>query len=212
MLMDAFKCDLRTAGFISASILTRLSENTITMKTMALFFWALVLVGIECQSQPAPQFFEHEITAKILTWKKVAPKDFPAYQSRAYKRWLRDFAQSGDTHFSEVDLNADGRMELIVADNDFPACGRAFLVMQFQAGNWTNVAEFRGGFVLVRPDVRKYFSLQILDKCLGEMRFYELGYRDGKYHTRFSTTLSHTLYDSQLYEKWKSLNRLTEDH
>lgn len=49
----------------------------------------------------------------------------------AYKAWSKDFAANDPYgRYTEIDLNADGVKQLIVAESDFPASGRGFLILQ----------------------------------------------------------------------------------
>jgi hypothetical protein len=157
-------------------------------------------------AQPVPQDFVYEITSEMLTWKYSSRSNFPAKKSKAYINWEKNFLVGENIYFSELDINADGKYELIVADSSFPTCGRAFMLLKRKNRDWIELATFQGGFVLTRQDSRRYFNIQVLDKCLGEMYFYELFFREGRYQKLFSTKLARSIYDNRLYDKWRELN------
>jgi hypothetical protein len=171
-----------------------------------LFLTVLFAAATSAHSQPAVQAFDHEITTLMLEWNSIEDGKFPALKSRALSAWRKDFGALDNLYYANVDLNNDGRLELVVTDLNFPTRGRGFLFLQKQRGDWVNVAAFRGGFILTRDDVKKYFNIQIFEKEYGEMYFYELGFKGGKYRLLFETKLARTIYDAEFYEKWKFLN------
>ena len=73
----------------------------------------------------------YEITSMILTWKSIHQGNLEIPKLPAYKAWSKDFAANYPYgRYAEIDLNADGVKELIVAESDFPASGRGFLILQ----------------------------------------------------------------------------------
>ena len=163
-------------------------------------------------SQPAVQAYDYEITPMMLTWKNLSDGKLGIQKLNAYKSWSKDFAANDPyVRYAEVDLNADGVKEVIVADSDFPTRGRAFLILQKQSGKLVPITFFRGGFILTRNDMKKYFKLHIFEKDYGVMTFYELQYKQAKYRLTFETELPRTIYDEGFYAKWQYLNTLDEE-
>ena len=73
----------------------------------------------------------YEITSMILTWKSIHQGNLEIPKLPAYKAWSKDFAANYPYgRYAEIDLNADGVKELIVAESDFPASGRGFLILE----------------------------------------------------------------------------------
>ena len=174
-----------------------------------LAFTFLLGVGCSSVSQPVVQPFDYEVTTLMLTWKSIHQGDLGIPKLPGYKAWSRDFAANDPlVRYAEVDLNSDGVKEIIVADSDFPASGRGFLFLQKQSGRYVPIAAFRGGFILTRSDMKKYFNVQIFEKEYGEMYFYELKFSGSKYRLLFETKLARTIYDADFYERWKALNSL----
>ena len=163
-------------------------------------------------SQPAVQAYDYEITPMMLTWKSIHEGNLGIPKLPAYKAWSKDFAANDPyVRYAEVDLNADGVKEVIVADSDFPSRGRGFLILQKQSGKLVPITFFRGGFILTRNDMKKYFKFHIFEKEYGVMTFYELQYKQGKYRLTFETELPRTIYDEGFYAKWQYLNTLDEE-
>ena len=175
---------------------------------------ALILLGMvfftsHSIAQPAAQHFEQEITSAMLDWKSVEISDFPANKNKAFLLWKKGYGAERPV-FAKVDINGDGIDELLISDNDFPARGRAFLMMQIQHGDWRNIVDFRGGFILLRKNKKDTFKIHIYEKEYGVMRFYEMNYLDNKFKLKFETTMPHTIYDESFYEKWRYLNSLNK--
>jgi hypothetical protein len=175
-----------------------------------LAFIFLLGVGSSSVSQPVVQPFNYEVTTLMLTWKSIHQDNLGIPKLPGYKAWSKDFAVNDPlVQYAEVDLNSDGVKEIIVADSEFPTRGRGFLFLQKQGGKYVPIAAFRGGFILTRSDMKNYFNIQIFEKEYGEMYFYELGFKGGKYRFLFETKLARTIYDAEFYERWKVLNSLS---
>lgn len=177
-----------------------------------LIAFALIALSGAVTSQPTVQAYDYEITSMMLTWKNINEGNLGISKLPVYKAWSKDFATNDPyVRYAEVDLNADGVKEIIVADSDFPSRGRGFLIMQKQSGKFVSIAFFRGGFILTRNDMKKYFKIHIFEKEYGVMDFYELQYKQGKYRLTFETELPRTIYDADFYAKWQYLNTLDEE-
>ena len=162
-------------------------------------------------AQPAVQEYDYEITSQMLRWKNINKGNLAIRKLPAYKTWSDNFgANDQSARYAEVDLNGDGIKEIIVADSDFPAGGRGFLFLQKQSEKYVAIAYFRGGFVLARDDMKKYFNLHIYEKSGGDMHFIFLKYKQGKYDLFFNTKLPRTIYDEDFHVKWQELNTLSE--
>jgi len=170
----------------------------------------LVAIASSAATQPVVQPFDYEITTLMLTWKNINQGNLGLTKLPGYKAWSKDFAANDPlVSYAEVDLNADGIKEIIVADSEFPTRGRGFLFLQKRGGKYVPITAFRGGFILTRSDMKKYFNIQIFEKEYGEMYFYELGFKGGKYRLLFETKLARTIYDAEFYDRWKALNSLS---
>jgi hypothetical protein len=177
------------------------------MRTL-LLIWAAFVTG-QSIAQPTVQDFEYEITSAMLDWKSVEFSDFPAAKDKTFLKWKKDFDAEAP-RFTKLDIDSDGNDELLVSDNDFPARGRAFLILQSQQGVWRNILEFRGGFILFRKNKTEAFRIHIYEKEHGVMKFFEMYYSNKKFKLKFETTLPRTIYDEKFYEKWRYLNRLNK--
>jgi hypothetical protein len=175
-------------------------------------FFCGVLSAFTISAQPTVQPFDMEVTAPMLEWKSVEKNSQKIYNSRIYLSWKREFSEERAV-YSELDIDGDGKKEIIIAGDGFPSRGRGYLILKKVKGTFVNINQFRGGFIFYRENksIKKY-DLHIFEKWDGDMYYYVQKISNGQFKLKSTTLLPRTLYDGEFYEKWVELNYIEKFH
>lgn len=192
---------------------------TIIQKIIRRIFQALVVVlaGVflfESACLAATSGRDTELTSiDFLTkWRSVSDNEFPASARPAFLKHagkdLEDYP-SGMYQFVSVDLNGDGKNELIVAD---PASSGSGGQTYFISGKaWIVIGGFQGGFVLtIRDDLVKYpedYYRIISYYRSGDTYQNVYDYKSGRYRLTSQTMMPRAITDTQWWRSfWNQLN------
>jgi hypothetical protein len=176
--------------------------NIIRYISLPFFIFAMT----EVIAQPITQPFDMEVTSSMLEWRVVNEQINSISKSNAYNKWKKEFAEES-VAYAELDVDGDGRKEIIVAGSSFPLRGRGHIILRKNGKKLMNVAQFRGGFIFHKEDKnKKKYSLHVLEKLDGNMYYQVLNLSNGIYKIKSSTHLPRTIYNAEFYDRWVVLN------
>lgn len=146
-------------------------------------------------------------------WVSVAESDFPRAARPAFLKWagedLEDYPERM-YQFIFVDLNGDGRKEMIVAD---PASsgsgGKAYFILQQVEKSWRVIGAFQGDFILTLRDISVKFPYYriISYSRIGDTYQKTYDYREGRYRLTGQTIVPAAIADSKWWRVfWEDLN------
>jgi hypothetical protein len=148
-----------------------------------------------------------EITVLDLEWFPASDLPRSAKTGSAIASWSREFAAT-PAKFSFLDLNGDGKLEILVADSDFPSSGRAFILLSMMRnGKWMKIAEFRGAPIFSRQnDAGAFSDLLIYSRSAGTMYQVHLKFTGKSYRLKSSNAVPQVIYTENLHCLWQNLN------
>jgi hypothetical protein len=175
----------------------------------AIKFYICILFFVFPQSakcQIEVRTFNHELIPSNLKWQTVSGVSTPPFNSKAFKKWA-GYWESDRVHaYTKLDLTGDAQPEYIITNNDFPSGGRPFLILEKKGSTWNSIAEYQGGTIFAKSDVKKGYAIHVYGK-VGDFLFMELRYNGHKFIKVHEHTVPDIWVTEDFVARWQTINR-----
>jgi hypothetical protein len=158
---------------------------------------------------------DSEFTLKNLEWGSVTDKSFPASARKIFRKLVdlepENYPESS-YWFAFVDLNGDGKKEIILDDPPAGGSGGAIHYILKQRGKeWVAIGSFHGGLVFTqRDDNVKYednFYRIIVYYRSGDTYQQVFDYKGGRYRFTSEVMLPRAITQTPSWQKlWEQMN------
>ncbi len=106
---------------------------------------------------------EVQTYAPVLIWKA---DDMPKEAFDALPKWMTEKATDGERTwswpiaFASVDLDGDGKDELIVQSGEPFSGGPQFAILKNRGNRWRTIGEFQGGFAISKRSTKGFADIE----------------------------------------------------
>jgi hypothetical protein len=204
---------------VNVSDLKRPVAQSIAVLLLQLQFAATtVAFGADSPAVPS-QPAEMEITTIDLQkyWRQVSSETLPTSAYAAISRYLDKQhgmgTQPSRCDFVLIDLDLDGRNEIIVADPLASGSGgQAYFALRSSGKGWNVIGEFQGGLVLTQRNQRRdgdAFYQVISYYRSGDTYQNVYDFRNGRYRLSSQVIIPRAVSRSDWWEQfWRNLNSI----